>query len=179
MCSSPGHALKSGLESKSRLESYNTVGHVSSLSCMWLQHETGLVPHLSEYTIRIIVENTSKTPECCTLRPLPLWKKFSFERKFPSSGNAVYLLKADFQSSHEAPRSSLPVHAWALSSNHNAKLLILIRCKHSQRAARSFMRGLEIRLYSVIQAIQHKVNKFWKNIYYIFQDFTINLFNMA
>jgi hypothetical protein len=35
-------------------------------------------------------------------------------------------LKADFQSSHEAPRSSLRVHAWALSSNHNAKQLILI-----------------------------------------------------
>jgi hypothetical protein len=34
--------------------------------------------------------------------------------------------------------------AWALSSNHNAKQLILIRCKHSQRAARSFVRGLEI-----------------------------------
>jgi hypothetical protein len=55
-------------------------------------------------------------------------------------------LKADFQSSDEAPRSSLRVHAWALSSNHNAKQLILIRCKHSQRAARSFMQGLEIRL---------------------------------
>jgi hypothetical protein len=55
-------------------------------------------------------------------------------------------IKADFQSSHEAPRSSLRVHAWALSSNHNAKQLILIRCKHSQRAARSFVRGLEIRL---------------------------------
>ena len=40
------------------------------------------------------------------------------------------------------------VHAWALSSNHNAKQLILIRCKHSPQAARSFMRGLEIRLYS-------------------------------
>jgi hypothetical protein len=36
--------------------------------------------------------------------------------------------------------------AWALSSNHNAKQFILIRCKHSQRAARSFVRGLEIRL---------------------------------
>jgi hypothetical protein len=57
----------------------------------------------------------------------------------------VHTLKADFQSSHEAPRSSLRVHAWALSSNHNAELLILIRCKHSQRAARSFVRGLEIR----------------------------------
>jgi hypothetical protein len=44
-------------------------------------------------------------------------------------------LKVDFQSSHEAPRSELRVHAWALSSNHNAELLILIRCKHSQRAA--------------------------------------------
>jgi hypothetical protein len=51
-------------------------------------------------------------------------------------------LKADFQSSYEAPRSSLRVHPWALSSNHNAKQLILIRCKHSQRAARSFVRGL-------------------------------------
>jgi hypothetical protein len=38
-------------------------------------------------------------------------------------------LKADFQSSHAAPRSSLRVHAWALTSNHNAKQLILIRCK--------------------------------------------------
>jgi hypothetical protein len=46
-------------------------------------------------------------------------------------------MKADFQSSHEAPRRSLRVHAWALSSNHNAKQLILIRCKHSQRAART------------------------------------------
>jgi hypothetical protein len=55
-------------------------------------------------------------------------------------------IKADFQSSHEAPRSSLRVHAWALSSNHNAKQLILIGCKHSQRAAKSFVRGLEIRL---------------------------------
>jgi hypothetical protein len=55
-------------------------------------------------------------------------------------------LKADFQSSYEAPRSSLRVDAWALSSNHNAKQLILIRCKHSQRAARSVVRGLEIRL---------------------------------
>jgi hypothetical protein len=55
-------------------------------------------------------------------------------------------LKANFQSSHEAPRSSLRVHAWALSSNNNAKQLILIRCKHSQQAARSFVRrGLEIR----------------------------------
>jgi hypothetical protein len=36
--------------------------------------------------------------------------------------------------------------AWALSSNHNAKQFILIRCKHSQRAARSFVRGLENRL---------------------------------
>ena len=55
-------------------------------------------------------------------------------------------IKADFQSSYEAPRSSLRVDAWALSSNHNAKQLILIRCKHSQRAARSVVRGLEIRL---------------------------------
>jgi hypothetical protein len=31
-------------------------------------------------------------------------------------------------------------------ANHNAKQFILIRCKHSQRAARSFVRGLEIRL---------------------------------
>jgi hypothetical protein len=60
-------------------------------------------------------------------------------------------LKADFQSSHEAPRSSLRVHAWALTSNHNAKQLILIRCKHSQRAARSFVRGLEIRLKSAFR----------------------------
>ena len=56
-------------------------------------------------------------------------------------------LKAVFQSSHEAPRSLLRVHAWALSSNHNAKQLILIRCKHLQRAAKSFVRGLENRLY--------------------------------
>ena len=61
-------------------------------------------------------------------------------------GKRVVPLKADFQSSHEAPRSSLRVHALALSSNHNAKQLILIRCEHSQRAARSFVRGLEIRL---------------------------------
>jgi hypothetical protein len=60
-------------------------------------------------------------------------------------------LKADFQSSHEAPRSSLRMHAWALSSNHNAKQLILIRCKHSQRATRSFVRGLEIRLYTKLR----------------------------
>jgi hypothetical protein len=59
-------------------------------------------------------------------------------------------VKADFQSSHEAPRGSLRVHAWALSSNHNAKQLILIRCKHSQRAARSFVRGLENRLKVLI-----------------------------
>jgi hypothetical protein len=45
-----------------------------------------------------------------------------------------------------ARSSSLRVHAWALSSNHNAKQLILIGCKQSQRAARSFVRGLEIRL---------------------------------
>jgi hypothetical protein len=57
--------------------------------------------------------------------------------------------KADFQSSHEAPLSLLRVHAWTLSSNHNDKQLILIRCKHLQRAARSFVRGLEIRLYRV------------------------------
>jgi hypothetical protein len=63
-------------------------------------------------------------------------------------------IKADFQSSHEAPRSSLWVHAWALSSNHNAKLLILIRCKHSQRAARSFMRGLEIHLKYKLRLIE-------------------------
>ena len=37
---------------------------------------------------------------------------------------------------------------FALSSNRNAKQLILIRYKHSQRAARSFVRGLEIRLNS-------------------------------
>jgi hypothetical protein len=54
---------------------------------------------------------------------------------FYKSGNfcSITSIKADFQSSHEAPRSSLRVHAWALSSNHNAKQLILIR-------------GLEIRL---------------------------------
>jgi hypothetical protein len=52
-------------------------------------------------------------------------------------------LKADFQSSQLAA-----IDAWALSSNHNAKPLILIRCMHSQRAARSFVRGLEIRLKS-------------------------------
>jgi hypothetical protein len=45
-----------------------------------------------------------------------------------------------------ARSSSLRVHAWALSSNHSAEQFILIRCKHSQRAARSFVRGLEIRL---------------------------------
>ena len=49
-----------------------------------------------------------------------------------------------------ARSSSLQVHAWALSSNHNAKQLILIRCKHSKRAVRSFVRGLEIRLKSAI-----------------------------
>jgi hypothetical protein len=59
-------------------------------------------------------------------------------------------VKADFQSSHEAPRSSLRVHAWALSSNHNAKQFILIRCKHSQ----SFVRGLEIRLKRSISTRQ-------------------------
>jgi hypothetical protein len=68
-------------------------------------------------------------------------------------------LKADFQSSHEAPRRSLRVHTWALSSNHNAKQLILIRCKHSQRAARSFVRGLENRLYSYICQL---LNGKWK-----------------
>jgi hypothetical protein len=45
--------------------------------------------------------------------------------------HAVHGVKAVFQSSHEAD-------ARALSSNHNAKQLILIRCKHS--------RGLENRL---------------------------------
>jgi hypothetical protein len=67
------------------------------------------------------------------------------------SWDIVANLKADFQSSHEAPCSSLRVHAWALSSNYNAKQLILIRCKHSERAARSFVRGLEIRIkvYSI------------------------------
>jgi hypothetical protein len=74
-------------------------------------------------------------------------------------------IKADFQSSHEAPRSSLRVHAWALSSNHNAKQLILIRCKHSQRAARSFVRGLEIRLNSWIQ--QESAVNWWRKQEYI------------
>ena len=69
-----------------------------------------------------------------------LWNKFVNERRKNTQ------VKADFQSSHEAPRSELRVHAWALSSNHNAKQFILIRCKHSRRAARSFVRGLEIRL---------------------------------
>jgi hypothetical protein len=67
-------------------------------------------------------------------------------RSWSRDPKEINSLKADFQSSHEAPRSSLRVHAWALSSNHNAKQLILIRCKHSHRAARSFVRGLEIRL---------------------------------
>jgi predicted Fe-S protein YdhL (DUF1289 family) len=57
-------------------------------------------------------------------------------------------LKADFQSS------------WALSSNHNAKQLILIRCKQSQRAARSFVRGLENRLKSI------RIEKFYHVYYY-------------
>jgi hypothetical protein len=69
-------------------------------------------------------------------------------------------LKADFQSSHEAPRSSLRVHAWALSSNPNAKQLILIRCKHSQRAARSFVRGLEIRLNNAVVTNTFKIIQF-------------------
>ena len=79
-------------------------------------------------------------------------KYFAFFRsRIFVSWDIVANLKADFQSSHETPRSSLRVHAWALSSNHNAKQLILIRCKHSERAARSFVRGLEIRLkvYSI------------------------------
>jgi hypothetical protein len=59
-------------------------------------------------------------------------KRGSLSRLAPRS-----TLKADFQSSHEAPRSSLRVHAWALSSNRNAKQSILIRYKHSQRAART------------------------------------------
>ena len=86
-----------------------------------------------------------------------------------SHGNACMFLfslvglKADFQSSHEAPRSSLRVHAWALSSNHNAKQLILIRCKHSQRAARSFVRGLEIRLYSIQKASNWSGCNYQKN----------------
>ena len=47
-------------------------------------------------------------------------------KSFPGSSDT---LKADFQSSHEAPRSSLRVHARALSSNHNANM------HHSQRGA--------------------------------------------
>jgi hypothetical protein len=79
-------------------------------------------------------------------------KYFAFCRsRIFVSWDVVANLKADFQSSHKSPRSSLRVHAWALSSNHNAKQLILIRCKHSERAARNFVRELEIRLkvYSI------------------------------
>ena len=42
--------------------------------------------------------------------------------------------------------SFFPQRQSCLQANHNAKQLILIRYKHSQRAARSFVRGLEIRL---------------------------------
>jgi hypothetical protein len=80
-------------------------------------------------------------------------KYFAFCRsRIFVSWDVVANLKADFLSSHKSPLSSLRVHAWALSSNHNAKQLILIRCKHSERAARSFVRELiEIRfkVYSI------------------------------
>jgi hypothetical protein len=52
------------------------------------------------------------------------------------SWDIVANLKADLQSSHEAPCSSLRVHAWALSSNYNAKQLILINA-----STRSGLRG--------------------------------------
>jgi hypothetical protein len=61
--------------------------------------------------------------------------------------NTARPLMAVFQSILARSSSQLAANdAWALPSNHNAELLILIRCKHSQRDARSFMRGLEIRL---------------------------------
>jgi hypothetical protein len=56
---------------------------------------------------------------------LYFWTTKSDFEKFDS-------IKADFQASHEAPRSSSQLaasDAWELSSNHNAKQFILIRCK--------------------------------------------------
>jgi hypothetical protein len=66
-----------------------------------------------------------------------------------------------------ARSSSLRVHAWALSSNHNARQLILIRCKHSQRVARSFVRGLENRLKA---CCRHQVfyDKFLYKIFFAY-----------
>jgi hypothetical protein len=64
--------------------------------------------------------------------------------------------------------------AWALSSNHNAKQLILIGCKHSQRAARSlsFVRGLEIRLNTGLKAWFHE--RFFSAKCELFRLFLLN-----
>jgi hypothetical protein len=69
-----------------------------------------------------------------------LWKRLYADWKGSSK-----LLLAKCSRSWPATTFSIN-YAWALSSNHNAKQFILIRCKHSQRAARSFVRGLENRL---------------------------------
>jgi hypothetical protein len=55
--------------------------------------------------------------------------------------------------------------AWTLSSNHNAKQFILIRCKHSQRAARSFVRGLEIRLKTSTKCIYYLIAPILTNLF--------------
>jgi hypothetical protein len=68
--------------------------------------------------------------------------------RFTSShcNNICFLRKGGFPVLARSSSQLAAGDAWALSSNHNAKQLILIRCKHSQRAARSFVRGLENRL---------------------------------
>jgi hypothetical protein len=70
--------------------------------------------------------------------------------------------KADFQSSHEAPRSSLRVHAWALSSNDNAKQLILIRCKHLRGAScEDWKSAFRQRLFlKLLRQWTHKMSRF-------------------
>jgi hypothetical protein len=59
---------------------------------------------------------------------------------------AVYLYKGGFPVLVRSSSQRAASDACAHSSNHNAKQFILIRCKHSQRVARSFVRGLETAL---------------------------------
>jgi hypothetical protein len=64
----------------------------------------------------------------------------------------------------------------ALSSNHNAKQFILITCKHSQRAAWSFVRGLENRLKAIncFSIFTQVFCVFWDWIYFNFTYFFVS-----
>jgi hypothetical protein len=119
----------------------------------WIFSESSIILYigasLSSHIVRSLISDTWKRGSIAKVMYLPegvywvTYYYFSHEMDFLRKFNYTFhrcqsfkdqlILKADFQSSHEAASD-----AWWL--------LILIRCKHSQRAARSFVRGLEIRL---------------------------------